>query len=59
MPAMRVLSLLECNYSRQLSDSYIHKTVVTFWKQAWEHVFGQKKKKSISSAKQNSFLHAD
>lgn len=43
MPDMMVLKLLQCNYSRQLSDSYIHKTAVLFWKQAWEHMFGQEK----------------
>lgn len=43
MPDMMVLKLLQCNYSRQLSDSYIHKTAVLFWKQAWEHMFSQEK----------------
>jgi len=43
MPDMRVLMLLQCNYSRQLSDSYVHKAAVLFWKQAWEHMFGHGK----------------
>lgn len=57
MPGMRVLKLLDCNYSRQLSDSSIHKTAVLFWKQAWKSTCLAKK--SISSDKQNSFLHAN
>lgn len=43
MPDMRVPMLLQCNYSRQLSDSCVHKAAVLFWKQAWEHMFGHGK----------------
>lgn len=54
MPGKRVL---ECNYAKQLSDSYIRKTAVQFWKQAWESM--SLAKKSISNDKKNSFLHAN
>lgn len=57
MPCLRVLKLLECNYSRQLSNSYIHKTGALFQKQAWEST--HLAKTSISSDKQNPFLHAN
>lgn len=46
-------SLLECNYFRQLPDSYIQETAVLFWKQAQGSTCLAKR--SISSDKQFIF----